>query len=189
MNAPHPSRTHLDQLEVPLDGCISQNVWHQLHDHRQHGIWGQPGHTRTQTGPEDGNIIQQPHQCIDPEEHTINALVATNAMLTKTTAGLQTALARMYPPSTAPHGHSCPTHCSCNITQQQMHLLSPLEPNQTPWDKTGYCWSHGFKVKESHNSNTCTSCNTGHQPGATHANTMGSSTYNTGYPFPPNTPT
>ena len=50
------------------------------------------------------------------------------------------------------------------------------------WDKTGYYWSHGFKVKIRHNSSTCTSRRVGHQPGTTRNNTMGAVTFNTGWP-------
>ena len=53
------------------------------------------------------------------------------------------------------------------------------------WDKVGYCWSHGHKVKVGHNSSTCTSCKAGHQAGATRNNTLGVSTFNAGYPKPP----
>ena len=30
------------------------------------------------------------------------------------------------------------------------------------WDPTGYCWSHGYKVKVGHNSSTCESHRPGH---------------------------
>ena len=53
------------------------------------------------------------------------------------------------------------------------------------WDKVGYCWSHGHKVKVGHNSSTCTSCKAGHQAEATRNNTLGGSTFNAGYPKPP----
>ena len=41
------------------------------------------------------------------------------------------------------------------------------DPNKTrgsdiPWDPTGYCWSHGYKVKTGHTSATCTRRKDGH---------------------------
>ena len=58
------------------------------------------------------------------------------------------------------------------------------------WDRTGYCWSHGFKVKLGNTSSmcTCTSCKADHQPGATQTNTMGGSIFNAGWPAAPPTP-
>jgi hypothetical protein len=50
------------------------------------------------------------------------------------------------------------------------------------WDKVGYCWMHGYKVKVGHTNATCTLHKTGHQPGATRANIMGDNTNNVGYP-------
>ncbi len=52
------------------------------------------------------------------------------------------------------------------------------------WDKVGCCWTHGYKVKVGHSSTACSSCRTGHQPGATRENIMGSSMHNVGYPTP-----
>ncbi len=50
------------------------------------------------------------------------------------------------------------------------------------WDKLGYCWTQGYKVKVGHTSATCTLRKTGHQPGATRAYIMGGNTNNAGYP-------
>ncbi len=52
------------------------------------------------------------------------------------------------------------------------------------WDKVGYCWTHGYKVKVGHTSNTSSSRRTGHQPSTTQANIMGGSTHNMEYPIP-----
>ncbi len=35
--------------------------------------------------------------------------------------------------------------------------------SSTPWDASGYCWSHGFKVKVGHNSSTCERKKDGHE--------------------------
>jgi hypothetical protein len=110
-------------------------------------------------------------------------LVATNATLTKAIADIQLSIARMcaagvltsHPPAPLAEAHVCPSHWS----------------NTKPaWDKVGYCWTHGYKVKVGHNSSSCLMCKTGHQPSATRANIMGGSTYNTrpGTPPPPHLP-
>ena len=45
----------------------------------------------------------------------------------------------------------------------------------------GYCWTHGYRVKEGHDSKTCKHKEEGHQDGATRANIMGGSTANKGW--------
>ena len=40
-------------------------------------------------------------------------------------------------------------------------------------EKEGYCWSHGLKMKQGHNSITCRFQREGHMPEATRNNTMG----------------
>ena len=113
---------------------------------------------------------------------TIDNLVATNAAFSKAIQDIQRTLATMMTthtpapgvPVLAPPGQptgenppACPSHWT---------TVKPA------WDRTGYCWSHGFKVKLGHNSCTCTSRKTGHQAGATWTNTMGGSTFNAGWP-------
>ncbi|KAL7474236.1 hypothetical protein ACHAW6_000220 [Cyclotella cf. meneghiniana] len=46
------------------------------------------------------------------------------------------------------------------------------------WDPTGYCWTHGYKVKKGHNRKTCKTHGEGHQENATRSNTMGGSKTN-----------
>nr|ACA60896.1 gag protein [Thalassiosira pseudonana] len=41
------------------------------------------------------------------------------------------------------------------------------------WDPSGYCWTHGYKVKKGHNSKTCKTRGEGHQESATRSNIMG----------------
>ena len=110
----------------------------------------------------------------------IKNLVATNAMLTKAITNIQLSIAQMcasgIPTSPTPMAPApmmkacvCPSHWS----------------NTKPaWDKVGYCWMHGYKVKVGHISTTYTSHRTSHQPGATQANIMGGSTHNVVYPTP-----
>jgi hypothetical protein len=108
---------------------------------------------------------------------TIENLITTNATLTKAIDDIQLSIAQMcaagVPTTLAPtaptpltESRVCPSHWS----------------NTKPaWDKVGYCWTHGCKVKVGHSSTTCSSRRTGHQPGATRASIMGGSTHNVGY--------
>jgi len=120
---------------------------------------------------------------------TIENLVATNAALTRSIQDIQRTLATMMttrPPATpalAPSGQ--PTGDTPPGRPSHWAAEKPA------WDRTGYCWSHGFKVKIGHNSCTCTSRKAGHQPGATRANTMGGRKLNEGWPTAgiPNPPT
>jgi hypothetical protein len=111
---------------------------------------------------------------------TIKNLVATNATLTKTIADIQLSIAKMctagistFPALTAP----APLTEAC-VRPSHWSNTKPA------WDKVGYCWMHGYKVKVGHTSNTCSLRRTGHQPGTTRANIMGGSTHNVGYPIP-----
>jgi hypothetical protein len=110
---------------------------------------------------------------------TIESLVTTNAALTKAVQEIQKTLLHM---STSPPtaGTPAPTTTPESKCTRPAHW-SPIKP---AWDKEGYCWSHGFKVKVGHNSLTCTSRKAGHQAGATRTNTLGGSTFNTGYLHP-----
>ncbi len=129
---------------------------------------------------------------------TIDSLIAINAQLTQALADMQIAMARMSPPVHAPPYSgtipawgpnppptavppAAPGLPQANALTQHPSHLGAKKPN---WDKVGYCWMHGFRVKVGHNSITCSSCRTGHQPGATRANIMGGSWYNKGYPGP-----
>ncbi len=132
----------------------------------------------------------------------IDSLVAINAQLTQALADMQIAMACMSPsmhaplysgtipawgpnplPTMAPPAAPGP-HQANALTQRPFHW-GAIKPN---WDKVGYCWTHGFRVKVGHNSTTCLSCRTGHQPGVTRANIMGGSWYNEGYPGPQRVP-
>ncbi len=133
---------------------------------------------------------------------TIHTLVAINAQLTQALADMQIAMACMSPPmhtpvysgtilawgpnpppTAAPSAAPGPPQANA-LTQHPSHW-GAIKPN---WDEVGYCWTHGFRVKVGHNSTTCSSHCTGHQPGARWANIMGGSWYNEGYPNPQHTP-
>ncbi len=128
----------------------------------------------------------------------IDNLVASNAQLTQALQEMQAAMVHMFPANQ--------THVQLPY-QPPTWVPNPLEavaapatsPAPTPvtrgprsshwgsvkpaWDKQGYCWSQGHKVKVGHTSVTYSSRCKGHQPGTTQANTMGGSIYNAGYPF------
>jgi hypothetical protein len=129
---------------------------------------------------------------------TIDSLVAFNAQLVQALQQMQAALVRMFPtgqthaqlpyqprtwvptpPEAAapPAAPPAPTPAMRGPRQSHWGSVKPA------WDKQGYCWSHGHKVKVGHTSATCSSQCKDHQPGATQANTMGRSIYNMGYPF------
>jgi len=120
---------------------------------------------------------------------TIENLVATNAAFTKAIQDIQDILATMMTsPPPAPQAWSPPPGTPAYVPPGQPtgeHRLgcpahwTTVKP---PWDKTGYCWSHSFKVKMGHTSSTCTSRKMGHQAGANRTNTMGGSTFNAGWP-------
>jgi hypothetical protein len=122
----------------------------------------------------------------------IDSLVATNAQLTQALADMQIAMACMIPPGqalqylgTAPAWGpnpppaaalpAAPAPPAVGVLSQRPSHWGIVKPN---WDKVGYCWMHGFRVRVRHNSTTCSSHCTGHQPGATRANIMGKSWYN-----------
>jgi hypothetical protein len=113
---------------------------------------------------------------------TIDNLVATNATFSKAIQDIQRTLATMMTTHTPAPGAPTRAHpgqpTGENLPARPPHW-APVKP---AWDRTGYCWSHGFKVKMGHNSCTCTSCKTGHQAGATRTNTMGGSTFNASWP-------
>jgi hypothetical protein len=91
---------------------------------------------------------------------TIKNLVTTNPTLTKAITNIQLSIAQMcaagvptLPAPTAPaplmEARVRPSHWS----------------NTKPaWDKVGYCWTHGYKVKVGHSSTTCSSRRTGLNP-------------------------
>ena len=80
----------------------------------------------------------------------VKALVATNAILAATQGAAATY---------KPH----------NATTKRKQL--PLDPS-------GYCWSHGYKVRQGHTSKTCGGKLQGHQEEATRTNTLGGKMWN-----------
>jgi hypothetical protein len=100
---------------------------------------------------------------------TIDSLVAINAQLTQALADMQIAMACMSPPVHAPQYSgtipawgpnplptaappAAPGPPQANARTQRPSHWGTIKPN---WDKVGYCWMHGFRVKVEHNSTTC----------------------------------
>jgi hypothetical protein len=125
---------------------------------------------------------------------TINNLVASNAHLTQALQAMQAAMMHLFPTSQM---HASPYQPPLLISTPSEAAVPPtaslapppatmvLHPShwgsvKPAWDKQGYCWSHGQKVKVGHTSATCSSRRAGHQPCATQANT-----YNARYEFNP----
>jgi hypothetical protein len=143
----------------------------------------------------------------------INNLATSNTQLAQALQEMQAAMVHMFPTGQL---HSA-TYQALASYQPPAWLPNPPEAVAPPavlpaptqatkgprpsywgavkpaWDKQGYCWSHGYKVKVGHMRATCSSRREGHQPGATRANTMRKNVFNQGYPFcyraPPIAPT
>ena len=126
---------------------------------------------------------------------TIDQLVATNAQLMQALESLQNSMSRMFVqgppalPTITPRALTpwpAPTSAPPAPTPTGTSVPRPTHwgPTKPDWDKVGYCWTHGYKVKVGHTSATCQSRRHGHQPGATRAYCMGGSRINEGYPGP-----
>lgn len=84
-------------------------------------------------------------------------LTKTNATLTATIISIQAKL----------------TKALEEISRLKSNTPPDRRNTQVALDPVGYCWSHGYKVKLGHNSQTCTTKKNGHKEGATRADTMG----------------
>ena len=120
---------------------------------------------------------------------TIDQLVATNAQLMQALESLHASMARMFPngsplPALAPGSSWVPPASAPPATGTESPRPAHWGPTKPDWDKHGYCWTHGYKVKLGHTSATCQSRRHGHQAGATRSNRMGGSRVNEGYPGP-----
>jgi hypothetical protein len=98
---------------------------------------------------------------------TIDQLVATNAQLMQALESLQASMSRTFvhgPPAlaytpTAPTPWSAPTSAPPAPAPVGTQVPRPAHwgPTKPDWDKCGYCWTHGYKVKVGHTSATCQS--------------------------------
>ena len=64
---------------------------------------------------------------------------------------------------------------------QRPQKMQQKRPERVKAAANGYCWTHGFRVREGHTSATCTGKAEGHKNTATRANTMGGSNANKGW--------
>ena len=80
----------------------------------------------------------------------VKSLVATNALLTATQGA---------------------------ATMNKMHNAT-TKSEKLPINPSGYCWSHGYKVRQGHTSKTCGGKLQGHQEEATRTNTLGGKMWN-----------
>jgi hypothetical protein len=95
---------------------------------------------------------------------TIDQLVATNAQLMQALESLQTSMSWMFTngtplpalPPTASTPWSPPTSAppATGVAGPRPAHWGQTKPD---WDKLGYCWTQGCKVKVGHNSSTCQS--------------------------------
>ncbi len=100
---------------------------------------------------------------------TVEKLVTANEKLAKALANANTAITRLClpnPPNPPPTPSRSTTNNHCPLH------WSAVRPD---WDPTGYCMTHGFKVKHGHTSATCTHQQDGHNTAATQSNPKGGS--------------
>jgi len=99
---------------------------------------------------------------------TVEKLVLTNNQLATANATLTEHIARLQAHNTTLlqllENHTGGSTSGVNTT---------TTANYNAWDPTGYCWTHGFKVKKGHTRKSCKTRNDGHQEGAIRHNTMG----------------
>ena len=179
----------MGKLETPLDGGICRNARHLPHDDQRHNFWHQPSRGDRTSAKMVTSLDNLANASIQ-KNTTIDNLVATNATFTKAIQDIQRTLATMMtapPPAPGAWSPAPGTPAFAPPSQPTRETPPGRRPShwatvKPPWDKTGYCWSHGFKVKMGHTSGTCTSRKTGHHAGATRTNTMGGCTFNAGWP-------
>jgi hypothetical protein len=103
---------------------------------------------------------------------TVEKLITANEKLAKALVDANTAIARLHllnppnPPSTLSR--------STTNNQRPSHW-SAIKPD---WNPTGYCLTHGFKVKCGHTIATCTHQQDGHNTAATQSDPKGGSKAN-----------
>ncbi len=117
------------------------------------------------------------------ERTTLQSLTEANVALVANVTALTTSVASLtaaYTTMAAIHRTgSAPTIAP---TQQPRRTRTNTRPSTTlPTMPGGYCWTHGFRVREGHSSLTCANKAEGHKDAATRANTMGGSMVNKGW--------
>eukprot|EP00804_Cyclotella_cryptica_P022263 CCRYP_020543-RA/>CCRYP_020543-RA protein AED:0.35 eAED:0.91 QI:0/0/0/1/1/1/2/0/366 len=116
------------------------------------------------------------------ERTTLQSLTEANAALVANLTALTTSVASLtaaYTSLAAVQHASVPPGLA---TQQPRRTRANTRPSTTlPTTPGGYCWTHGFRVREGHSSATCANKAEGHKDTATRANTMGGSMVNKGW--------
>ena len=119
-----------------------------------------------------------------------NATTNDNSLLASMVAQLTALTTRMDsmqrsgPPPTTPATTTTP-HPPRAPRQPRGHTYTQADALRI-FDPTGYCSTHGWRVKASHTSKTCTRRNHWHKEEATRADTMGGSNRNKGWETNPN---
>jgi hypothetical protein len=110
------------------------------------------------------------------------ALTATNRALTNQLQQALNTNATLVNSLQTRHQPSVPTALLPPTAPTAAH--NPQRPDRVPFDRAtwianldpqGYCWSHGFRVQNGHNSATCKGKLQGHQDTANHTDTKGGS--------------
>ncbi len=104
---------------------------------------------------------------------TVEKLVLTNNKLATANATLTEHIARLQAHNTTLL-HLLDKHTVSGTSG----VKTTITDDYNGWDPTGYCWTHGFRVKKGHTSKSCKTRNDGHQDGATRQNTMGGNQHN-----------
>eukprot|EP00804_Cyclotella_cryptica_P017257 CCRYP_016819-RA/>CCRYP_016819-RA protein AED:0.45 eAED:0.45 QI:0/-1/0/1/-1/1/1/0/157 len=116
------------------------------------------------------------------ERTTLQSLTEANAALVANVTALTTSVASLmaaYTTLVALQHASAPPGTA---TQQQRCTRTTTRLSTTLATMPGgYCWTHGFQVREGHSSATCANKAEGHKDTATHTNTMGGSMVNKGW--------
>ena len=111
------------------------------------------------------------------ERTTLSQLIENNATLTASITSLTASVASLTTAYAllAAGTNATPPATSATQPRNRAHTQNRGLANK------GYCWTHGYRVKDGHDSKTCKHKEEGHQDGATRANTMGGSTANKGW--------
>lgn len=112
------------------------------------------------------------------DSKTLAQLIAANATLAADvntlTQKLNNILASGTPTTTTPTNTP-----RTPLTPDRARAL--LKKRLLQYDRTGYCWSHGYLVHKTHTSETCKHKKANHKNNATKTNTMNGMTYNEGW--------
>jgi len=116
------------------------------------------------------------------ERTTLQSLTEANAALVANLTALTTSVASLtaaYTSLAAVQHTSVPPGTAMQQPRRTRAITRPL--TTLPTTPGGYCWTHGFRVREGHSSATCANKAEGHKDTATRANTMGGSMVNKGW--------